>query len=211
MKAKKYWILTISLLGLLGIISVTSSCSEPNVKIPNEKIEDILNYGYGSSGGHIPKLSADRYVALSGLKTIQLLVTSLYEEGKEVGLSREEVTNEVRLELEKTKLTIVGDCTTVQNEDIPILMLKLFGFTHPKSSSYTFSCELMLIEKASTKRNPNITHFAKIWWLPAIIGRTSKDQLTEQIKVIVKSQMNKFVNDYLAANPKEQSKDRQKQ
>ncbi len=131
-----------------------------------------------------------------------------------------EFRTEAELVLRKNGIKIFsGERTT---EEVPAALVVLAVVNAMKTKSeiksdylYAFTVSVTVEDTVLTIRNPDILTRANIWSIgrvepqvPTISGRI---HLKQAMKESILKQITAFCNDYLAANPKEQPKDEQKQ
>ena len=115
--------------------------------------------------------------------------------------------------------------TSASKETQPLhVIILVFGIKIPAESLhpslhndivYAYSCRLTveLSQFVKLKRNPEIEALLRTWPMSSLEGSLlmsfSKEGICKQIEEELSEKMNEFINDYLAANPKEPVKRKQ--
>lgn len=136
---------------------------------------------------------------LKGVGAINVLVEGMTPDIERLGLTRQALQTDVELLLRKYGIEV--------EKDLSLRGLYIVVTAIPEESgiiAYTISVEFYDI--VIPVRNPTITIFGATVWQKSggigIVGTNKIRRITEDVEDHVKE----FINDYLAANPKEQAK-----
>jgi len=151
---------------------------------------------------------------LQGVKGFHVLIEDLSSDAKAAGLSRERLKTLVELKLRMADVKVLP-----YDEEIPATVLRptlyLRLYIQKVSESYAFAyaviATLEFKQLVVLHRNKDIICFATTWEdrQGAVIVGTGNDslvinhRLTNFAEKTVKELVDEFLNDYLAANPKE--------
>jgi hypothetical protein len=226
MKTKKHWILPVVLAialvailimsevyaidkqneGLLNDVDVSPShtsirsvapWSKEELKVLNKLINKNATHGWSSSSRSLP--GEDLNAPLSGLKTVQLLITSPYKKTMRTNVERE--LQQVGIQVIDFEARHINNKIVLTNKETPIFYVKLNTYKHPYLQLYSYGCKVALIERVSLRRRANVTYLAQTWWTPILVGTVSKEQMPGAIQSCVGGRLMEFIDAYLAANP----------
>ena len=183
MKTKKYWILAVALTVVLSCIVIVSS----------------------STDGLKP-----RQHALVGLKGVSVWVDELRTDKENYGLSKERLQIDVELKLRQNGIKVFSEREVLQSPGAPVLSISVMH--QPvvykdlrKAPVCACSIHVQLIETMQLKRNPQIYCRASAWG-HSMINAIPTEGFAENVRTGLSDLIDGFLNDYLAANPKESEK-----
>jgi len=140
---------------------------------------------------------------LKGIKGIYVVIENIKPEAIELGITRELLKTEVEPKLRLAGLIIhsreeyLKDSTTVQQLYVNLNILRIiFG----DIIIYPFNIRIALSETVYIERD--FTRSTAIRWNEASVGATTKENSLKLIREQLKILLDKFLNDYLAVNPK---------
>lgn len=164
----------------------------------------------GISSGEKKQLETFCISTLSGLRGVNPIV--IFEDEENLGLSKEAFQAQVELELRKVAVKIISDTDpNLSSDDVGTLMVMLGVDKTVEINGtpiYSFSFSVCLYQFVELIRNPKIRTRAATWPLVHIseyLVVREKD-VEQTIQNTLTKKMNIFINDYLAANPKEPEK-----
>jgi len=186
MNTKKYWMLVFSICCCVLFLAPNAFC------ISHDEKRQIEMFGIST---------------LSGLRGVKPIV--IFEVPANLGLSKEAFQAQVELELRKAEVKIISDTDpNVNADDVGKLMVmfrvvKALGI-YPKTT-YFVSLSVVLYQDVGLIRNPKIRTRVATW--PLVhnpqLGIVLRKDVEQRIQNTLTKMMNIFINDYLAANPKE--------
>lgn len=192
MKAKKYWILAVA------IVSCAAFLSARLLAISISEQSQIKDYGIST---------------LSGLKGICVDVKlSVNVANEDAGkhrlpfLTKNDLQTQVEIALRKAGIKVLS---SIGGADDGFFVVAVGAMKESKDGPlYALTIQSVLIQRVTLLRNRKIETAAVTW--PYIqtstFGMTPSLMVERTIKDTVERQVNEFINDYLAANPKEPAK-----
>lgn len=202
MKAKKYWVLAIGVVCCIVLLSIKVS----GISI-HEKTQ-IEVYGNSTLLG-LKKVVAGCAVHSRTLDdTIEsLLAGTRVEFDAACYAMQTDRSNEMRKTLRKVGLEVLENSNLADEQTAYLQVDVVVRKIGKDPSIYAFSVHIQLTQLVQLVRNSKIQTNAETWpcsvELPNIIFVSGFDTLQKAIEKEVTVQVDTFVNDYLAANPKE--------
>jgi hypothetical protein len=135
---------------------------------------------------------------LVGLKSIAVVVEALGDDAERDGLERGQIQTDVELKLRQAGIVVIAEDSIKPSSGI--LHVSVNPLKHPRGL-YAFNVELSLIQGARLARNASVATLATTW----IIGRVGivgVETFSSYVREVVRDQTDRFINSYLAANPK---------
>ena len=186
MKNKKYWVLAAMLVictSVIWAVDKTDPQNSSQVTFISEKD------------------------TLKGLRGVEVVVGSLEPEIEKYGLTKQQLITDVELRLRQNGIRVLSEQEWLSTAGYPILYVSVLVNAHvegrddlPPIAAYYILLELRqtaFLERDMTKRchvsTRSIGGLGVVW--------LSKSK--EGIREVVKDYVDKFINDYLAVNPKE--------
>jgi len=149
----------------------------------------------------IEKFGTSTLKGITGIKPVVLIAHS-----KDVNLklaTQNVLQTEAELEFRKAGITVIDNPSDYHNGNFFVIfeIIKVENFP-----VYAIAVNAYLSQWVSSLREPNIITYGRTWPLSQTpdIYYAGEDKLEEAIRNIVRNEVIKFINDYLAANPKEQ-------
>jgi hypothetical protein len=134
--------------------------------------------------------------ALGGLKGMGVMVEDMRPEAERLGLTRNQIQTDVELRLRKAGVRVLTEKEKDETPGMPYLYVNVN--TMFDSASCVFSITVELSEWVTLARGFKTS--GRIWQSSSV-GIVGINKLS-QIRVSVGELVDKFINDYLAANPK---------
>jgi hypothetical protein len=149
------------------------------------------------------RASAFENNSLIGIKGVYVIVSSLYPEVEEAGLTNSQIQSDVELKLRLAGIKVLNyELKKMIKETGEITLTKPAVFIYVTSRKglqgaivYNISCELQ--QTVILVRNPSIETYATTWNDSALDVGSIKD-----MRELIKDVVDKFINAYLAVNPK---------
>lgn len=136
--------------------------------------------------------------ALVGLKGVFVLVENIRPEAERLGLTQDQIKTDVELRLRKAGLTVLTQKEAYGVPGQPALYVNVNTAIRPGSGHCAFGITVELCEKVIVERG------FKTWgatWDTSTVGTVGIDNIRD-LRGLVGDLVDKFINDYLAANPK---------
>jgi hypothetical protein len=138
---------------------------------------------------------------LRGLQGVGVLVEQLPPEAENKGLKKDQIQTGVESRLQKAGIKVLTKEECAKTPGEPYLYINLnINITKTESDIYPYTVDVMLIQKVSLLRDPQIYTYAMTWSTGGI-GSIDK-QILGQLRESVLEMVNIFVNAYLTENPK---------
>ncbi|MFQ5802380.1 MAG: hypothetical protein ACE5JQ_05730 [Candidatus Methylomirabilales bacterium] len=172
MEAKRYVIVAVTILVSLGLVGTAKG------------VED------------------DERRSLAGLQGVELLVENMKPEVEQGGLTRADVQADVELRLRQAGIQVLTKAESFLTPGAPVLYVSISTMKEEDCAFYAFSVKLELRQWIRLDRNLSIIHgSATTWRAPGAVGVVGARNL-RNVRENVRDEVGKFINDYLAANPK---------
>ncbi len=182
MSAKKCWIL--ATLGIF-IVSVASY-----IVLAVEPIRSMDDLAFLAK-------QQERDV-LVGLKGIHVGIGEIGSELKKNGLTSDIIQVDAELELRKFGIKVLTEEEWIREKGKPSLYVHLTCFAD-SSSKFTGTVYIQLSEQVMLARRPEISVLGSTWSRLVTFANADSNNIREVTKQVIDI----FINDYLAANPKE--------
>jgi hypothetical protein len=137
---------------------------------------------------------------LRGLKSLGVLIEHLPPEIEKEGLSRDQLRASVELKLRKAGMRVLTREESFGTAGEPHLYINInVNVAKTESDIYPYSIDLLLIQRISLVRDPNITTYGVTWSTGGVgsIGKTIVRELGESVEGMV----DVFLKAYLEENP----------
>lgn len=141
--------------------------------------------------------------SLRGLNGVGVVVESLQSDVERDGLTRSLIRTDTELALRQAGIRVLSEEESLNEPGSPYLYVNLstvksavlYAFT-----SYLYSLQISLRQDVTLTRDTN-TKVSAMTWHTSVLGSVDATKL-ENIRKTLRDSLNKFINDYLAANPK---------
>jgi len=177
MKAKKYWILA-------GIVILVCAGG----LLAASKLKDVV----------------EQRDVLVGLQGVCVRVETLINEAKDVGSMNELTQTDIELKLRRAGIKVLSREEQLAAKWTPCLYINVNTLKWKDGGIIGFSIAVSLNERVFLERDPNILTIAETWSVNNVRGAGSDNR--KGVRESVKDLVDKFINDYLAANPKDEQK-----
>jgi hypothetical protein len=141
-------------------------------------------------------IAAAQLEVLCALRGAAVVVEDLNPEIDADGSKKAMLQTDLESKLRMVGVRILSDEENHSRLEVPYFYLQVDAF-EPKPNHYVYTIRLTLIERVSLSRT-DVKVWAGTYDLPIVIGTASNWQ---EIRSTSKDQINRFVNDYLSANP----------
>lgn len=151
------------------------------------------------SGGIATTIGAgdDEIQVLRGLKEVLVHVEDLDFRVERVGLTTDHLRTDAELKLKRAGIKVQSEKELMEKVEIPQLhiIVKVLGTS---SGNYAAHIRLELREAVDLVRHPGVEVFASTW----TTGRFGVTQSLSDVRKQEQALLDKFITEYLAANPK---------
>ena len=139
-----------------------------------------------------------RQTALVGLKGITVLVEDMNPQAERLGLTTAEIQTDVELRLRKAGIRVLTEKESAEMPGIHILYVRVN--TNIKSGSALCAVNISVVLKEDVTLETGFPTVGTIWNTEAV-GSVETDNI-RKIRGSVGDLVDRFINDYLEANPK---------
>jgi len=202
MKTKKYWIWVFVSFSIVIVLWPTQQITgETNLSAKDKETDSNLTALHKLALSS-KRVRSDKKEILQGLEGVHVLVEPMRPGVEEYGLTRKDLQTDTELQLrqygikvltEEERLSTIGrpilhiDATVIMREEVPIV-----------AAVVTFE----LRENVLLLREPKRICAAASTWRKSGVALVGSRRIKD-IRGAVKGYVDEFINDYLAANPKE--------
>jgi hypothetical protein len=207
MRTKKYWISAVVTavfipaiwLCIQGVVKAEQSVEDK--KNENQNIINTIEKSVSIDVSKIKFVVKGRDT-LVGLPSVHVFVEELNPEVEKYGLTRQLLQTDVELQLRRYGIKVISKEEMLRTKGMPVLHINLNCVIRDPSAAISIEVKLQEIAFLTT-RYPVMACLDATTWEKrsvAIVGLLKIETTREVIHNLV----NEFINDYLAANPKEQ-------
>lgn len=137
---------------------------------------------------------------LQGLTGVHVLVESLKAEVERQGLTKAQIQTDVELRLRKAGIRVLSEKERAETPGGPVLYVHVIVLKQQNISLYAYSTHVALGQLVLLARDPTISSLAETWNTGSV-GTVGASHL-RAIRGGVADDVDKFINAYLAENPK---------
>ena len=148
--------------------------------------------------------TSDEKETLKGIKSLRVIVGVGEPDIKKDGLQVSSIQTDVELKLRMAGIKVLTEEEWLAMKEVggPYLFVGVDSFRREGSELYAFHISVELNQLVYLNRNPDIIVFARTWRSAGSIGTAGRNNVAN-LRNFVKDQVDIFINDYLAVNPKE--------
>ncbi len=139
---------------------------------------------------------------LVGVKGIYVTITDLNEDTKSAGLTKEQLKTDVELKLRLAAIEVNSQPEWRSSKHEGLFVVTIATDTDDDSPSIAYTVAVELSQLSKLPRRPYARVFAPTWGT-GTVGTCPKNEFPQEARKHVKDLVDKFINDYLTANPKE--------
>lgn len=202
MKAKKYWILVIVSFSILIVLWPAQQITGETDKSAKDKKTDSNLTALQKSALSYKAILADKKEVLQGLEGVSVSVEFIEPEVEKYGLTEQLLQTYTELQLRQYGIKVLTEEEWLSTPGCPRLYVNLSVHTRDELPVAAAAIGVELLEGVLLLREPKrICGDASTWHTGSVVLvglRGIKD-----IREVVKDLVSEFINDYLAANPKE--------
>jgi len=119
------------------------------------------------------------------------------------GLSGQVLQTDTELRLRQFAIKVLSEEESQRADGEPLLAVALNTVINSDMQIAAISLQVKLHQNVFLQRNPMVLHHG-VTWETGITAICGVSQIKRSVREILKDLLDKFINDYLAANPKEQ-------
>jgi len=146
----------------------------------------------------------DQKESLRGLKDFFVLVDPLSPEVERGGITSEQLKEEVETRLKRAGINVLREDEEEEKFKDPaktFLYINFTAYTLQKDLTYGFSLNVYLNQRVNLHHHPRISCMGTTWYSGGVgILRANKLKTFGQVELA--EHLDKFINNYLAVNPK---------
>jgi hypothetical protein len=198
MKTRKYWILVIVPFSILIVLW-------PAQQITGETNQSAKDKETGSNLTPIQKLAlstkrvvADEKEILQGLEGVRVFVEPIEPEVEKYGLTKKVIQTDTKLQLRQYGIKVLTKEEWLSTTGMPLLYINVNIDIREERPAI----RVELQEKVLLLREPKRTYYGAVTWHRNEVVLVGLDRIKD-LREVVKDYVSEFINDYLAANPKE--------
>jgi hypothetical protein len=143
----------------------------------------------------------DSRASLKGLPGVSVLVEELKPEVEQAGLRAAEIQTDVELRLRLAGIPVLSQAQMFLTPGQPFLYISVIVATRTTTDLWPVSVELQLRQNVQLERSPATKVEASTWdyTFASSVGRLNLRSIRDGS---IKDEVDKFINAYLAVNPK---------
>jgi hypothetical protein len=138
---------------------------------------------------------------LAGLNGVFVWVGPVEDELQRNGLDTIQIRTDVELKLRQAGIPVRAEEQPSPGVHAPILYINLNALKSPDVPQYSFYVALQVGQEACLTRNPALTLRATTW-SSGTFGTVGQSKLGSFVRDKIRDLTDRFINAYLAANPK---------
>lgn len=202
MKAKKYWILVIVSFSILIVLWPAQQITgETDRSAKDKKNDSNLTYPQQLEGFY-KRVPSDGKEVLQGLEGVFVVVENIRPEVEKYGLTRKALQTDTELLLRQYGIKVLTREERLSTPGGPSLYINVDVNIREEGPVGAAAITVELFEEVLLLREPKRICYAATTWKrggAVLVGWHRIKDIRESVKDLV----NEFINDYLAANPKE--------
>jgi hypothetical protein len=173
MKSKRYWILAVM-----------------------SEVFAAVVWAAGASGE-----LTDKQLSLAGIDTLYVFVQGLTEGAEKTGLTTEQIQTEVEDKLKQMGVRIVSEEEGLKIAGSPVLYVNISVHKRTRTAAFVYHVDVGVLQRVTLVREPRIRPMS-ITWNKGQLGYCPSIGLAKSLRETVGYLMDRFQEDYQAANPK---------
>ncbi len=138
--------------------------------------------------------------SLAGLTGVYVVVEDIEPDAERDGLAQSTLRTDVELKLRQAGMRVLSKDEWLAATGFPNLYLNV-NTLKDRMGTYAFCIDLVLKQEVRLTRNPAITFRGITWEAAGVVGTVGPENL-HRVRDHVRDRVDKFINAYLAANPK---------
>lgn len=194
MKAKKYWIVVVLVALSCATAIICVAATAGNLSKTSVVTSQLMTF-------HVIGRNS-----LAGLEEIKVIVEQLKPEAKKYGLTTQELQTDVELQLRQYGIRVLSPYEKHETPSYPTLSLRIAIIINEEIKVAAGAIDLELSQTVLLRRDTTKVFVDAPTWQQIGVWLVGVNNLKD-VRKEVKDYVDVFINDYLAANPKEHSTD----
>jgi len=142
---------------------------------------------------------------LRGLQGVYVVVENPGPEAEQFGLTQADLQSDTELQLRQRGIKVLTNQESVRTPGFPYLYVAT-GFVLSGSESAAIAVKVALMQRVVLERDPMLSCSAATWSVG--YAATADAKQARQVRDSIRAGVSGFVNDYLAANPRQPSSEK---
>ena len=142
---------------------------------------------------------------LRGIKAIFVAIEPIRPEAEGFGLTQDKIRSDVELKLKIAGIKVLSKEEWLKTPGSPRLYININQVYNNQVGAFICDMNVNFNQKVNLTRNPDVSCMATTWWTSAT-GAVGGKEMEEKVRSTIKDQVDLFLSDYLAVNPKQKSK-----
>jgi hypothetical protein len=143
----------------------------------------------------------DKQLSLHEIETLYVFVQGLTKETKREGLTAEQIQSVVIDRLKQMGVRIVSEEESLKIAGSPVLYVNISANKRTRTPAFVYHVDVGILQKVTLVREPKIRTMS-ITWNRGQVGYCPSISLAKSLRETVGYLMDRFQEDYRAANPK---------
>jgi hypothetical protein len=142
----------------------------------------------------------DKQQSLAEITELYVFVQDLTEDAKRAGLAKKQIQNDVKAKLKQMGIRALSEEESRSAAGSPSFYVNISAHKREEAPAFVFHVDIGILQKVSLVRKPGIRTMS-ITWNKGRIGHCPARAFAETIRGAVGYLMERFSEDYRAANP----------
>lgn len=204
MKTKKYWIWFIVSFSIVIVLWPARQITGETGLSAKEKKTDRILTNSEKSALYGRMVRADGKEVLQGLEGVSVLVEYILPEVEKYGLTRQALQTDTELQLRQYGIKVLTEEEMLSTPGMPCLYINVNVQIGEEILLAAAAINVELREKVLLLRKPKRICYSVSTWRKTGVRTVGLGRIKD-LRGTVKDLVNEFINDYLAANPKDHS------
>lgn len=152
------------------------------------------------AGGASAELT-DKQRSLAGIDALYVFVQGLTEGTQKAGLTAEQIQSEVENKLKQLGVRVVSEEEGIRLAGSPVLYVSISVYKRTRIAAFVYHVDVGVLQGVTLVRDPTIRAMS-ITWNKGQLGYCPSSALAKSLRDTVEYLMDRFQEDYRAANPK---------
>jgi len=148
----------------------------------------------------------DKQQSLAEIKALYVFVQDLTEDAKKAGLARKQIQTDVKAKLKQMGIRVLSEEEGRRAAGSPSFYVNISANKRKQTRAFVFHVDIGILQRVSLVREPRIRTMS-ITWNKGRIGHCPARAFAETIRGAVGYLMERFSEDYRAANPQPKETD----
>jgi len=143
----------------------------------------------------------EKQLSLTEIKAFYVFVQGLTEEVKKAGLRSEQIQSDVEDKLKQEGISVVSEEESLRLAGSPVLYVNISAYKRKRTAAFVYHIDVGVLQRVALVRDPKI-RIMSITWTKGRLGYCPAKALVTSVRETVGYLMDRFADDYTAANPK---------